>query len=381
MSKPKSISLLIAGVYTKSEAYPNVVYRIHSLIEHSHILVKEINCGLLNKNNNEQIRTAKNPILFFICHTSVYLKVIFHHNEQYLYIPYPSIFLQTLISLLPKILKPEFIIIDAFISLYDTIVIDRKLISKKNWLAKLIYIIEHRAFTTANYVIVDTICNRNYYSTLYHLPLSKFIPIELATDEINFKPLLYKAENHEMCQILFIGTLIPLHGIQIIIKAIKILEQHKNLQFKIIGDGQDASYIENYLKSNPDNLIWQRNWHSSEMLSSEIAKADICLGIFGTTPKTQRVCPYKIYHYSRIGRSVITAKTEWTNLISADEDKIPFMLVNSNDPEDLADKILDLANSPTKRLSLANKSQTFYVNHLSVMSSTNKLIELFKNII
>ena len=381
MSKPKPrTSILIAGAYRKSEAYPNVLYRIRSLIAHPHALVKEINCSLLTTNhqNKNGARTSKNPVLLFICHIAVYVKIILHCDAKRLYVPYPSIFLQFAISLLPRILRPDVIILDAFISLYDTIVLDRDFIRKESWLAKLLFSVERRAFNTADHVIVDTEINRYYYSKLYALPLKKFVPIPLATDETIFKPTPYTPKKDNTCRVLFIGTLIPLHGIRTIIAAIDALEEHQNISFHIIGNGQDDNYLSEYASKNPVNFTWTIDWCSSEMLYLEIAKSDICLGIFGSTPKTQRVCPYKIYHYARVGRAIITAKTEWTDSISANGIEMPFMLVDANDPDQLADKILQLTHSPKMRLSLANKSKEYYMHELLTAKSTEKLLELFE---
>lgn len=375
------IAILVAGTYKKSEAYPNVLFRIQSLIEHSHTKVKEINCCFLSKKhkNNNNVRAFNNPFRLFICHSIVFTRIILHCRAKRLYIPYPSIFLQYSISLLPKILRPDFIILDAFISLYDSIVFDRKLIKKENWLAKLIFNIERRAFNTADYVIVDTKNNSDYYSSLFDLPLEKFVPIPLATDERVFQPTPYIAEKDSVCRVLFIGTLIPLHGIQTIISAIKMLNEHEEISFHIIGDGQDAAYASKYASQKPKYFTWNKNWCSSEELALEITKSDICLGIFGSTNKTQRVCPYKIYHYARIGRPIITAKTEWVDSISIDRNEMPFSLVDANDPRQLADKILQLARAPKMRFSLANKSRNFFASQLSVSNSTEKLIRLFKN--
>tara|TARA_R110002094_G_scaffold210511_1_gene180923 strand:- start:14 stop:583 length:570 start_codon:yes stop_codon:yes gene_type:complete len=178
-------AILVAGTYKKSEAYPNVLFRIQSLIQHPHIIVKEINCRFLAKKhkNNNNVRAFNNPFRLFLCHIIVFVRIILHCRAKRLYIPYPSIFLQYSISLLPKTLRPDFIILDAFISLYDAIVLDRELIRKESWSAKLIFSIERRAFNTADHVIVDTKNNADYYSSLFNLSLEKFVPIPLATDE------------------------------------------------------------------------------------------------------------------------------------------------------------------------------------------------------
>ena len=290
------LSLLIAGAYIKSEAYPNVLFRIRSLTEHTKIQVEEINCGLLleKTKRGDRIRTVRNPVRIIICHIFTFVRLMSHRKRKNIYIPYPAIFFQFLISLLPSRFKPEFIAIDAFVSIYDTVVMDRKLINKDSRLAKYLLYIECRAFMSADFVIVDTSCNRDYYSRLFNLSQDRFIPIPLAIDEVIFQPTSYTAHNNN-CHVLFVGTMVPLHGIQTIISAIRLLSGQRGISFLIIGDGQDYSVVSEYSSTNPENFKWIGNWCHSKNLYEEISEADICLGIFGSTPKTQRVCPYKIY--------------------------------------------------------------------------------------
>jgi len=375
------ILLQIAGAYVKNDAYPNVAYRIAALAEHPYILTQEICCSLLAhaERPEELIRTSGNPVKFLICHLLVFARFLFQRRPKYVYTPYPAIFFQFLVSLLPGRLRPELTIIDAFISIYDTVVLDRRLIKERTWLAKLIFKIERRAFNSVETVLVDTGCNRDYYARLFNIPPDKFVPVSLATDEHSFRPAPYVIDNNKPCQILFIGTLIPLHGIQTIIAAIRQLNMHRDLNFHIIGDGQDAAYVHEFASGNPPRFHWSRDWYNSAKLNSAILDADICLGIFGSTPKTQRVCPYKIYHYSRVGRPVITARTEWTESITNNGIELPFLLVDCNQAEQLADAILSLAQSPAMRLSLADKSREFYRNQLAVTESTGIIYNLLRN--
>ena len=374
------VPLRITGAYAKNDAYPNVSCRITALKEHPYILAQEINCNLLanGERSGKLIRTSGNPVLFLICHLLVFTRFLFSRRPKNVYIPYPAIFFQFLISLLPNKMKPEFTILDAFISIYDTVVIDRRLIKQGTWLARLLFKIEQRAFSTAGKVLVDTSCNREYYASLFNIPPDKFVPVPLATDEHAFRPAPYMITRNKSIRILFIGTLIPLHGIQTIIRAINQLNEHHDLDFHIIGDGQDAGFVQAHAAGNPHHFQWSRDWHNSTKLNSAITDADICLGIFGSTSKTQRVCPYKIYHYARVGRPVITARTEWTESIIQSGIEMPFLLVECNESEQLADSILSLARSPDMRLSLADKSQNFYRHHLAVKESTGKLYSLLK---
>ena len=210
-------------------------------------------------------------------------------------------------------------------------------------------------------------------STLFDLPKSKFIAIPLSTDEINFVHRPYAPSASPACKVLFIGTLVPLHGISVILEAIRLLSAESHIQFKLIGDGQDAHLIEAWKNQHGINIDWERKWQSSPQLAEEIAEADICLGIFGTGDKTQRVCPFKIYAYASTGRPIITGRTSWLvdAMGSLPEEAIASVAVA--DAAALAAKIKYLASAPKQRSELAENGNTYYQERLTNQSALTLL--------
>ena len=73
-------------------------------------------------------------------------------------------------------------------------------------------------------------------------------------------------------------------------------------------------------------------------LPNYIRKADLCLGIFGTTNKAQRVIPHKVFDYVACGAKVITERSP--AICELYEDGKEVILCNPGDGRDLADKIL-----------------------------------------
>jgi glycosyltransferase involved in cell wall biosynthesis len=249
----------------------------------------------------------------------------------------------------------------------------------EGWVAQLLKWVERRAYNVANILIVDTQQNKKFLSSLFCLPESKITVIPLSTDESNFKNATYEPLSSEICKVLFVGTLIPLHGIKTILEAISLFSKESNIQFKIIGDGQDAHLIEAWIDKHGIAIEWERTWQSSAQLAIEIDGADICLGIFGVGDKTQRVCPYKIYAYSSIGRAIITGHTRWLiETIGNDAQEI-IASVPVSDPVALAVKIRNLAADPELRSKLAKNSREFYSAHLTNKFGLEKLVACLKD--
>jgi len=263
---------------------------------------------------------------------------------------------------------------DGFISLYDTVVNDRKLWSPNTLMSRLLYKLERHAFIKADIVLVDTPQNAIFYSKLFNIPAAHFFSLPLATNEVDYTPTPYSPSG-ERCRVLFIGTLVPLHGIRTIIEAARRLASREDIEFQIIGDGADAPLIQAHA-GDLVNVTWQRRWFSAEELAREIKASDICLGVFGDTDKTQRVCPYKIYSYSSIGRAIITGNTGWLQSTAGSPHSPhspPFLGVPVNNPSALADAIAFLADAPQERIRLAESARNFYATHLSNAASMQLL--------
>jgi glycosyltransferase involved in cell wall biosynthesis len=182
------------------------------------------------------------------------------------------------------------VFLDAFISLYDTVVMDRKILKENGVLARILYLLEKRAFEAATVVIVDTPENASYYSKLFGTPSDKFHAMPLCIPPLTVEIEKPKEHTSRRVRCIFVGTLVPLQGIRTIVDAVNFLEGDSEIEFVCIGDGQDAEHLDGYLSktSNP-RLTWHRGHYSTDFIVQQIRNADICLGIFGDGPKAQRV--------------------------------------------------------------------------------------------
>ncbi len=359
----------IVGVHQKLEAYPNVLFLIKELKRTGSFDYKEYNkpmwSGGLSSKKNIFVKIA-NLLKALLAHLSVYIYFLKSPVIERVYIPYPSMFVAFSIMLLPKNKKPKYIVLDAFISIYDTVIIDRELFSKKGLIARLLKNIEKKSFQQADVVITDTYQNSLYYCKLFNLPIKKFRNIPLSTDEDNFCFRMRTVQRKEaIFNIVFIGTLIPLHGIDTIIEAATLLIKNKKIQFTIIGDGQMSDLIEDGLKNNLRNIKWIRQWQTSKQLAEHLSQANLALGIFGKGDKTQRVCPFKLYAYMACGIPIITGETRWSIQITEKVDYSPLLTVSVGSSQELANAIYQCYQSKIFCTELAINSRRYYDNKLA----------------
>ena len=178
--------------------------------------------------------------------------------------------------------------------------------------------------------------------------------------------------------VLFWGSFIPLQGVEYIVKAAKRLEKCSDVQFQIIGRGQEHKKILKLADKLKISNIDFVDRISYEVVPKYIKKADVCLGIFGDTQKTQRVIPNKVYEAIAMEKPVITADTPAARELFIDRKNILFC--KTADPEDLAEKILELKNNKDLREKIAKGGYKVFKNYATprivVRNLLNKLLKI-----
>jgi glycosyltransferase involved in cell wall biosynthesis len=89
-----------------------------------------------------------------------------------------------------------------------------------------------------------------------------------------------------------------------------------------------------------------------------LAASDVCLGIFGTSPKASRVIPNKVFDALAAARPVITADTSAAREALAHRDTA--WLCPAGDPAALAEAIVELQRDPVLRFDLARRGNVLF---------------------
>lgn len=239
-------------------------------------------------------------------------KYIFLSKHDLVLVPYFGLFDIFFIAPILKI-KGIPLVWDFFVPTYDTIVNDRKLLSKKNLFSYLLYQIEKMALKISDMIIVDTNTHGQYISDLYQIPKHKFHCVFVGAEEIFF-PTSLKGKspfNKDCYNVFFYGQFIPLQGIEVIISAAELLskEEASNICFTIAGSGQTSSFIDNIISSKNLQNINRIKWIEYHQLPNWIQHCDICLGIFGNSQKAKSVIPNKVFQSIASNTKTITTLT------------------------------------------------------------------------
>lgn len=193
---------------------------------------------------------------------------------------------------------------DVFLSLYNTVVEDRRIVGRGNPLAWLLYAWEWLACRTARRVVMDTGAHADYLVRLYGIAPEKAASVLVGVEPEAFPPSGAEQGDGDELTVLFYGQFIPLHGIETIVRAAQ-LAHGEPIRWILIGRGQGEDKIRPLLAEAPANVEWIE-WVEYQELRDHIARADICLGIFGDTGKAARVIPNKVFQILSAGAPLIT---------------------------------------------------------------------------
>lgn len=283
------------------------------------------------------------------------------------YIGQLDIFLAKILTIFPKRRR---LIFNPSISLYDTLITDRKLFRENSIISKIFFLLDKWSFKLSGLIILDTYAHIDYISERFNIDKGKFRKVSVGADEEYFYPISKEGDEDKFV-VLFIGKFIPLHGIPHIIKAAKLLEDEPDVKFEIVGSGQLYGEIMSLCNELAVKNIEFTDWIEYEKLSEKMAEADVCLGIFGNGVKAKMVVPNKVFQALAMGKPVITGDSMAAReLLVGGENAI---LCEMGNPEAIRDMILLLKEDIKLWEKVAEHGSLLFKERLSPMALGGKV--------
>lgn len=250
------------------------------------------------------------------------------------------------------------IVYDVFIPLYDALVCDRQLLRPQSLSARLIHALEKSVCQKADLVLIDTAAHTRYLQEEFGVPEERLAVVWIGSSDRLFPPAPAPAPSSSPFQVLWFGTYIPLHGLETIVQAAKLLEDDPEIRLELIGQGQLEEQIKTLARElQVKNLVF-RGWVPVESMHQHIASAHLVLGIFGRTAKTQRVIPTKAFDTAAVGRPLLTGDTPAIREVYTPGQDV--YLVPVADPPALARAIRELKANPELRERLGRNHRLLY---------------------
>ena len=239
------------------------------------------------------------------------------------------------------------VVFNPLVSLADTLVEDRGRFPRGSLVERALRAIDRRALRGADLVVADTEAHAEFLAGIAGLQRDRFEVCFVGAEERVFRP---GWSPDEPFTALFVGKLIPLHGVETILEAARLAPE---LRLRIVGSGQ----LDALLSGRPANLAWEP-WVEYERLPDELHRASCALGIFGTSGKAQRVIPNKAFQALACGTPLVTADTPAARELLRDGESA--LLVPPGDPDALANALRRLADDPELARQLGSGGHTVY---------------------
>ena len=258
------------------------------------------------------------------------------------------------------------LIFDHMMSPYDSLLNEKKIFKKGSFVEKLIYLYEKSILKYSDLILTDTIIHREFLADLFEEQQEKIYAIHVGADEDLFKdlPSGKEVQKKEFFDVFFYGTFLPLHGIDVILKAASIIKD-RPIRFTLIG-GKKKDLLDFYeikKKLKLKNII-HKEWVDYEQLPGMISESDLCLaGPFGNTGQAHRVISGKTFQFLAMGKPTVVGK------IDADygfEDKKNCFLVPQGNEKELANTIFWCSKNQKKLGEIGLKGLELYRTKFSI---------------
>ncbi len=252
------------------------------------------------------------------------------------------------------------ILLDAFLSAYDTMCFDRKKVKPDSLGGRFFYYLDKTACERADKILLDTNTHAEYFSQTFGINKDKFQSVFVGADDVLFCPRSSASARKDTFTVFYYGSYLPLQGIDTIIQAAKKLENYSDIKFEIIGAGPEKQYIDRLSTNLNIKNISFCNWVPYTGLPSAIANADLCLGgHFSEISKAKRVIAGKTFQFIAMKKPVIVGDNPANRELF--EHRKNAILVKHADSQVLADAILELKEDPALRERIASKGYTTFL--------------------
>lgn len=269
------------------------------------------------------------------------------------------------------------LVADPLISAYDKQVFERRKFSACSRRGRRLLAQESQLLSRADYVLADTEAHAVFFRDVLKVAGDRIAVVPVAAEETLFRPGERSEKLHgEPLEVLFFGSFIPLQGPQVIVDAARCY-QGPPLSWCLLGDGPLLAECQERA-AGLANVAFEK-WIPYSQLPARIARADILLGIFGSTLKAARVVPNKVYQAAACGRPVVTLRSGAYPAELLSREDSGFRWVPAGDAAALAAAVAALASDRGKLALYGVAARDSYEKYLSMAQVRRQLAAVLIN--
>jgi glycosyltransferase involved in cell wall biosynthesis len=266
------------------------------------------------------------------------------------------------------------VVLDLFLSAYDTVVLDRRRFRPGSVAARWLRRLDRRACEAADLVLLDTPDHAEHVAELTGTPPSRFdwVPITDAQAPAAAAPYPAPEPGGELA-VLFFGTGVPLHGLPHLIEAVR---RSAGVRLSLVGGSPAERELARRLLG--DRLRLLPEFVTREQIGAELDRCHLVAGVFGDSAKAECVVPYKVIHGLAAGRPVLTADTPAIRrLLSPGVD---CLTCPAAEPEALAAVLAAVRADPSELPAIARAGRTAFETRFSAEAVGQRLSAVLERV-
>jgi glycosyltransferase involved in cell wall biosynthesis len=276
------------------------------------------------------------------------------------------------IAIALSLLQRKPIVLDAYVSTYDTLCEDRRWFHPRSPAGRLAYWLDRRSCQVATQVITDTQAHAHYFAETFGVSVNKIMPVYVGCDETLFYPRDEVPIASQRFEVFYYGAFLPLHGTEVIVQAAALLRDRPEIHFVLGGDGRRRAAVQQMITDQGLTNIELVGWIPLEQLPEYIAQASVCLGgHFSTVPKAARVISTKTFQFVAMGKPAIVADNPATREVFTPSKHI--YAVSMGSPAALAEAIRVLADDCALRHRIALAGYRLFQQRLATSIVADQL--------
>lgn len=260
-------------------------------------------------------------------------------------------------------LRGKPLVLDALVSLYDTVVEDRALLAPGTMSARALLRLERWLYRLPQRILVDTASSGAFLQSRFGVPAGRLRQVWVGAPD-DMPPPGRRDETAGPFRVVYFGKFIPLHGLDVVLRAADLLREEERIRFELLGDGQTHAEMRALAQElGLENVVFAPEWLPLPELAERVSGAGACLGVFGAAAKTQRVIPTKAFLALAWRLPLVTGDTPGARELLTHG--VHALLCPPNDPRALADAILRLYRDRALAHALAERGRALYEGRCS----------------
>ncbi len=292
---------------------------------------------------------------------------------DYIIVGYPGYTIVPFAKLLSR--KP--IIFDALCSFFETEIISRDVLHNVPFRKKYAKLIDWLATRFADYVLVETRSQQEYFETVLGVEKGKCVVVYTGADDSVFKSD-NTVSKYERFTVLFRGRITNEAGAEIVLRAAKELEDN-GIDFLIIGYGwnKEKECFDKVMQElHPKNVRHISCQVPFEELIPLMQRCHVALGQFAKHERLERTIPHKAFEAMAMRLPYITARARGVSEIM--EDKKSCAMVDAGDAQGLAEQIKKFETNQRLRLSTEICANEIFLHKFSTHKLVLPLLKILK---